>query len=248
MLPTATTLLYALLGGILPALFWLWFWLREDKRCPEPRGLIMLAFVVGMIAVPLVIPIEQWVASTFTGSFVLVVVLWAVAEEVLKFLAASVSVLWNKAVNEPVDMMIYMITVALGFAAFENTLFLLSPLGDGFVVESILTGNLRFMGAMLLHVLASATVGTLLAFSFFRKPARRKQALFIGLILASALHALFNFFILKSNGDTDLLLTFLAVWLGVILLILIFERVKRIRNPYTLFSTNRTQPTRYGKR
>lgn len=247
MLPTASTLLFALLGGLLPALFWLWFWLREDKQNPEPRGLIILAFIAGMVAVPLVIPIEQWISNVFAPSIILVIALWAVAEEVLKFLVAYVTVLRNKATNEPIDMMIYMITVALGFAAFENTLFLLRPLGDGFIVESILTGNLRFIGATLLHVLASATVGILLAFSFCRRPPVRRWALLGGLILASALHALFNFFILRSNGDTDILLTFLAVWLGIILLILVFEKVKRLGRPQQFFRTNRPSK-RYGKR
>jgi len=237
MLPSADTLLFALLGGILPALLWLWFWLRQDKRCPEPRGLLILAFIAGMIAVPLVIPLEHWASGVFSGSIVVVVILWAVIEEVMKFLGAYFSVLRNKAVNEPVDMIIYMITVALGFAALENTLFLLSPIGNGFLVESILTGNLRFIGATLLHVMASATVGALLAFSFFKKETMRRVALFWGLILASALHALFNFFILKSNGDVDLLFTFLGVWLGIILLILVFEKVKRIQNPRKLFKT-----------
>ena len=59
----------------------------------------------------------------------------------------------------------------------------------------------------------------------------RRFALFIGLILASTLHALFNFFILKSNGDSGLLSTFLGVWIGIVLLILVFERIKRIRKP-----------------
>ena len=41
----------SLIGGILPALFWLYFWLREDKLKPEPRSLIMLSFFGGMAAV-----------------------------------------------------------------------------------------------------------------------------------------------------------------------------------------------------
>ena len=32
MLLDPKTLLYALLGGILPAVLWLWFWLKEDSK------------------------------------------------------------------------------------------------------------------------------------------------------------------------------------------------------------------------
>jgi len=238
-MPTTQVFLFAFLGGTLPAILWLLFWLREDKRCPEPRGLIMVAFFAGMIAVPLVIPIESFVQDLFVGSTLFVLLLWAVIEELIKFIAAYITVLRNKAVNEPVDLVIYMITIALGFAAFENTLFLLSPIADGFVVESILTGNLRFVGAMLLHTVASATIGAALAFSFFSKRITRRFSLFIGLILASALHALFNFSILNSKVDNGLLLTFLGVWFGIIILILLFERIKRIQKPRPIF-TKRT--------
>ena len=46
---TPAYLAYAAIGGMLPALFWLWFWLQEDKLHPEPRSRIMLAFLGGMV-------------------------------------------------------------------------------------------------------------------------------------------------------------------------------------------------------
>ena len=39
------TLFFAFLGGILPAMVWLYFLLKEDRRCPEPRHMIALAVV-----------------------------------------------------------------------------------------------------------------------------------------------------------------------------------------------------------
>ena len=33
-----TMSLFALIGGFVPALVWLWFWLKEDKQKPEPKG------------------------------------------------------------------------------------------------------------------------------------------------------------------------------------------------------------------
>jgi RsiW-degrading membrane proteinase PrsW (M82 family) len=46
-----TTLAYALLGGILPAIVWLTFWLRQDNKKPEPKIMILIAFIGGVIAV-----------------------------------------------------------------------------------------------------------------------------------------------------------------------------------------------------
>ncbi|PIT91287.1 hypothetical protein COU17_01540 [Candidatus Kaiserbacteria bacterium CG10_big_fil_rev_8_21_14_0_10_49_17] len=222
------TLLYALLGGVLPALLWLWFWLKEDKRCPEPRGLILFAFLIGGLLVPLVIPAQKWVMGTFSG--VLVIILWAVLEEVFKYVGAWLSVLKRKAMNEPVDAVIYMVTVALGFSALENALFLLNPLSVGQFIDGFLTGNLRFFGATLLHVLSSATIGVALALSFYKSKKTKRLFLLCGLILAIILHTVFNFLIINSNGE-NIFLVFLGVWCGVIVLILLFEKIKRIKKP-----------------
>ena len=49
----------AFVGGIIPSLLWLWFWLNEDKKNPEPKGILSIVFIVGMIAVSFVLPIEK---------------------------------------------------------------------------------------------------------------------------------------------------------------------------------------------
>ena len=51
--------LVAAASGTLPALFWLWFWLREDKIHPEPKKAIFKAFFFGALAVPFSILLEQ---------------------------------------------------------------------------------------------------------------------------------------------------------------------------------------------
>lgn len=225
---TLQTAAFAILGGLLPALLWLWFWLKEDSKCPEPRSLILLAFVAGMIAVPLALPLEQYAETIAGGAMVLV--LWSVIEEILKYAAALIAVLWRKAVNEPIDPVIYMITVALGFAALENTLFLLSPLLEGDVVTGILTGNLRFLGATLLHTLSSAAIGIALALSFYKSATVKLIYAAGGVILAVLLHAVFNSFIMNSGGES-ILSIFFAVWIGIITVIFLFEKVKHIKKP-----------------
>lgn len=221
------TLLYALLGGVLPALLWLWFFLKEDKERPEPRGLIMLAFIAGMIAVPFALPFEKFVDAHFAG--MMVIVLWSLIEEMFKYGFAYFAVLRRKAMDEPIDAVIYMITVALGFAALENTLFLLNPIMDGNFVNTIINGNFRFLGATLLHTLSSATIGIMIALSFYKRKTLKKIYIFFGLILAIVLHTLFNFFIMKGGGGGKILIVFFFVWIGIIILILLFEKIKKIK-------------------
>ncbi len=217
--------LLALLGGVLPALFWLWFWLREDRARPEPKSLIVTSFIAGMLVVPLVLPLQQFAVQRFSGNDLILV--WVIVEEVLKYSAALIVVLWNRHVDEPIDAIIYMITIALGFSALENALFIFTPLADGEALRSLLTGHFRFLGATLLHVLASGTVGAAMALAFYRGKIARVIYATVGLFIAIALHALFNFSIMNASGET-MLSTFLFVWTGIIALFLVFEKVKRL--------------------
>ena len=240
MLPLET-ILYATLGGLFPALIWLWFFLREDREHPEPKLLILLAFIAGMLSVFVALALEKFVAGFFTTLAQQAVVsqyladnlllfTWAAIEEIVKFGAAAAAVLWRPYDDEPIDPIIYMITVALGFSALETGLFLLGPLLSGDVLNTILTSNLRFLGASLLHVVASAVVGVALAFAFYQSFAIKVRNVLTGLILAIVLHALFNFFIIQSTS-TIVMIVFFFVWLSIVVLFLLFERVKRISKP-----------------
>lgn len=223
-----STLTLASLGGIIPALIWLWFWRHEDNKRPEPRGRITITFIAGMLAVFVVLPLEGFVQNYIGGGLWVMILLWSLIEEVLKYVFAYFAGLHNKAMDEPIDALIYMITAALGFAAMENTLFLLTPLEEGLFVQTILTGNLRFIGASVLHTLASGVVGAAIAFSFYKTKKVQHHYVLIGLLLAILLHTLFNLSIMTSDTN-NVLGIFAYVWIGVVALIMIFEKVKRIR-------------------
>ena len=54
---------YALLAGLLPALLWLIFWLREDNLHPEPRSLVAGTFLSGMVVVVIAVFLEKYAAD-----------------------------------------------------------------------------------------------------------------------------------------------------------------------------------------
>lgn len=213
----------AFLSGLVPALFWVWFWLREDSNKPEPYFLIAISFIAGMAVVPIALPLQKIALDLYSGDNVMLV--WVIIEELLKYTAALALIFWNREVDEPIDMVIYMIVIALGFAALENALFIFNPLVMGEYLSSILTGGFRFLGATLLHVLASGTVGVFLALAYYRSKLTQVLAGTLGLFIAIVLHALFNFFIMDASGET-ILAVFLFVWMGIILLFLLFEKIK----------------------
>jgi RsiW-degrading membrane proteinase PrsW (M82 family) len=230
------TVLLAILGGVLPALAWLYFWLREDAH-PEPKKLIWRTFLFGMYAVPFVLCFQyvidllkpnQGIQSLFYTNYplaLLVIILSAASEEYFKYRAAYFGGLKTKDNDEPIDPMIYMITAALGFAALENTLFMFSILSED-STTAIITGNMRFIGATMLHVATSAIIGIFASFSFYKSKKIKRKNFIIGFIIAVALHTVFNYFILRSEKFT--VVSFAIVWITIVVIIMIFEKVKKI--------------------
>lgn len=219
------TIFFALVGGIVPAILWLWFWLREDDKKPEPRLLLLLTFLIGMISVMVVLPIQR----LFDGFGIpkdILVIIWAATEELVKFGAVWVIALSNKSADEPIDFAMYMIIGALGFAALENALFLIDPIDLGDSTVALITGNLRFLGAMLLHVVSSASIGVMLGLSFYRGWIAKKVYLLLGLGGAIALHSVFNFLIINNKGS--LLNVFSFLWVVTIIVLLMFEQLRRM--------------------
>lgn len=225
-IPSASSVFFALSGGILPALFWLWFWLKEDSLHPEPRQLIMIAFLIGMCATVISYPLEHAVNLILPELSVQKFFIWAIIEEFLKW-AGIMLLLFNiREFDEPIDAVIYTVTGALGFAALENALFLLSPLESGNHLWALRIDNFRFIGATLLHVASSSIPGLIIAHTFFRKKTLLIYG-FYGLFLAILLHAAFNVSIMMREGEF-IYLVFISLW-GVVLGILYAcEKVKRM--------------------
>jgi len=210
---TFQTVTIALAGGMLPALLWLWFWLKEDKEKPEPTGLLFMTFIIGMTAVIFVLPLEKLASDLINNEHILIII-WSMLEEVFKYGAVSLITLRSLSLDEPIDYPIYFITVALGFAALENALFLLN-------------GNLRFLGATLLHTIASGSIGIFLGLAFYKKPSIKRLYLICGLIISIVLHSFFNFFIMKDNGQ-QFFVIFLFLWTVTIISIFLLEKLRKM--------------------
>lgn len=233
----AQTLFFALLGGILPALVWLWFWLREDSKNPEPRSMLSLAFLGGILSAILVYPVENWIVSLFgyeyltnlmrTTVITLIIILWATSEEIFKFLGAYFTAIRKKCTDEPIDVIIYMVATALGFAALENAFFIADPFSKGQFVFGLVTLNQRFIGSTLLHTLTAITAGIPMAFAFNKGKRAKLTAIFGGILCAIVLHTLFNLFIINGTEGITIIV-FSCVWLLLMVALLFFEKIKKI--------------------
>ncbi len=222
-----------LLLAFLPPIFWLLFYLREDRH-PEPKRLLLAAFLGGMAAAGLAVLMELFILGqkgafaldgATVGDILVTFLIIAVIEEYVKYLAVKLLIEKRQAFDEPVDAMIYMITAALGFAALENALFLLPILHQNISLGIDIATN-RFLGANLLHALSSGIVGFFLARAWFHP--HRRHFVALGIIIASLLHTLFNILILIKDGvsqGTWYLIFFLGIM--AMMVFIDFERLKR---------------------
>lgn len=194
--------------GVVPALLWLTFFLVEERRLNrEPALNIFWVFVLGIFAA-----LTAFDAQTVLKEFVfnpldinvrspIGITVFAYVEEFLKFLFVYLAIHKSKYFDEPLDAMLDMITAAMGFAAFENVLFIISS-GDQVAEVAIF----RFIGALLLHAVASGFIGYYWA----------HRKIVFGVIVAGALHTLFNGIVLYSDNGillAPLLLVFASFFL-----------------------------------
>lgn len=229
--------------GLLPSFVWLLYFLKKDIN-PEPKRMILKIFLYGMLSpLPLIVfvllldflklrnNLDAFLASSILF-FTLYIFLLATIEEVLKYLVVKIN-LKNSEIDEPTDIMIYMITAGLGFAAFENILVLFGahPLFDPLLVLPgiFVLVFLRFISATFLHALCSGIIGYFLALSFFETK-NRKKLLITGIIIASLLHGLYNFAIIIISGALGVLFM-IIILIGLFIFILFgFQKLKKIKS------------------
>lgn len=280
-------IIFSLLGGVVPAFFWLLFWIRQDRLKPEPKSALFSAFIAGIIAVLLSLFIElliyylffdatlpvgqtgpsvfwtplqnfvnkynlinmqadfwnhvQNIFSSFDLSaalnidakkFFLIVIIAPITEELLKLILTYNVCLRRKVNDEPIDASIYMLTTALGFAAVETALFLTGPLSNGNIVNTLFAGGFRSIGPMLIHLISSAFLGIFIGMTFYKSPFKKFLYMIFGYIVAVVLHGVFNFFIMlndTTHNTTFFWIACLGTWLFVTILLVFFERVKRVK-------------------
>ena len=207
--------------GTLPSFIWLLYFLRKDVH-PEPNRMILFVFAAGMASALVALAAEQILFPLFAKvSFPLSGILTlfigvALVEELAKYGAVSVTALKNKVIDEPIDIPLYFIVAGLGFAALENVLVLLGT-GTALGAPEIAGLNvLRFLGAVFLHALVSGLFGYYVV----------QKRFFWGLVWATSLHGVFNWFILKEQGVFQFLIP-AAIILGlVIFMTRILQRLK----------------------
>ncbi len=203
--------------ALAPGLFWVWYFYKKDKYEPEPKKLIIITFILGMIStIPagilnsLLMPFsidEAGILLLFLGAFFVI----GPVEEISKYLAMRVYALKSKEFNEPIDAMLYSVVAALGFATFENFLYI-SQYGASLILMRAITGCLGHAGF-------SGIVGYYVGKAKFSSP-KNNSLVYKGLAIAAFSHGLFDFVLFTQ--------TILAFLFLPILIILVYFLTKRL--------------------
>lgn len=223
---TPSVIAYAVLGGILPTFLWLYFWTKQASG-HEPRGLIALSFIIGAIVVPITIPVQH-IANDYFGRWEWFVFIAAGIEELLKFLVMRMVVMRSDLIKQPADYTTYMIAAALGFAALENSLYMLKPLLANNIELAINTGNMRFLGSTVIHAVSSASFGLWVGLSYCSNGFNRLISAVIGLATAITLHGIFNYFIMDSS-KTVVTTTIIVAWVAMLGIVAALQQASRVR-------------------
>lgn len=231
--------------GVLPSFIWLLFYLRKDVH-PESKRMVLRIFFYGLlVALPVAfieIGIINFLKELSLSSFLLALLSTflgvALIEEFFKYLVVKEKVLNHPEFDEPIDVVLYMIIAALGFAAAENILILFAhnpPFCFGqIIIYNPLMGGLiitvlRFLGATFLHTLCSGIVGYFLAIGIFETK-KRNFFLVLGLITATLLHGLYNFAIEEIKEPFSFAIPFIILISLAIFLFFAFKRLKKMKS------------------
>jgi len=232
-------LIYTLFA-ILPGVIWLLYFINKDKH-PEPKKTLLKVFILGaltafpifFIEYDLIHLLDKFSLNQPLYYFIQYFIIVAVVEEFFKYFAFRTGALKSADLDEPMDVAVYMIVVALGFATAENIV-LFSQKTFEFLMEPAILALLRFITANFLHVLCSGILGFAIAISFYRIK-HRKLIFSIGFFTAVIIHGAFDFFlkysIIEENGLSEW--TVISVIVASILIIaylFLRQALKRLNN------------------
>lgn len=220
------SLFWAFLGGIVPTFLWLWFWFNQVKK-PESTGFLSLLYILGMLAVIIVFPIDTLISQSGLDQKEYLLA-FALVEEVVKVVLTALVAFRNKRIDSAGDYTLFLVTLALGFSALENTLYLIHPIAENNLSFILFTGNLRFIGATLLHTTCVAIVGNMLGIAYYEDTFMKWVHALFGLGIAISLHAIFNYFILL-NTTRSIMIGLAGLWFIGIIVIVIFGRIQKLQ-------------------
>ena len=234
-----------ILFGVLPSLIWLFYYLKKDMH-PEPKKMIVKIFFYGiLVTIPVFLLqvglsaiLDQIKILGFFNGYPIIedllkwFVVIALTEETLKYGVVKLAILKSDELDEPLDIMLYMVVVALGFAALENILYLFSPIDNmsfnAIIGSTIVISFIRFIGATFLHTLCSGLIGYFLAKSILENRSKLHLTM-VGILFSTLLHGLYNFSIITMQAPFNFFIPLIIILGLIIFMVYDFDNIKKVK-------------------
>jgi RsiW-degrading membrane proteinase PrsW (M82 family) len=178
--------------SLVPAMAWLFFFYVQDRREPEPKGLVIEIFILGaLVAGAVGIPtvntifnISGWLYDNFWVNLAGSILVVGFTQEFLKFAAVRFSIFNSAEFDEHTDGIIYATAAGLGYATAMNIDFIVSSNGAGLGMAAI---------RLVLTALAQASFAGVTGYFLGREKLEKMPLWWLpaGLSLAAVLNGLF---------------------------------------------------------
>jgi len=198
--------------AIAPVAAIIWFVYSRDKYDKEPTKLLVYSFFMGIASVvPALIGSSMGGEFFYVSSNPIMTAIYAfgvvaLSEEFAKFIFLRQIIFKYKAFDEPYDGIVYAVMVGMGFATFENLLYV----ADG----GLETALLRMFTAVPAHAVFGVAMGYWVGLAKFDRK-NRATYLFRGLVVAVLLHGAYDFFLMQSNIPLLFVLSFVGLFLTI---------------------------------
>lgn len=187
-------------SAVVPSLLLVWYFHARDLY-PEPPRVIWTTFGLGVLTViPVLvvgIPIHTFIAGMagvehpILASVLESLLVAALPEEFFKLVVLVRYSMRKQEFDEPMDGIVYGVVASLGFATFENILYVM----DGGISVAIS----RAFSAVPLHAFLGAILGYYVG-QAWKSPERRMGVLLQGYAIAVFLHAVYDIPLLTMNA------------------------------------------------
>jgi protease PrsW len=213
-----------ILLSILPAILWIGYFYHQNRYGEESPVMLLKLFILGCFSVIPAIVFESFFQYNIDyyvpfspHRLLLIMLMVGFVEEIVKF-----SVLWMGSNNssefkEPMDGIVFSVTVAMGFAFIENIAYMVSFSMSQGALGAYSIGVLRGIFSMFGHASFAVILGLYFGRAKFH-PEQGKNLLVKGIVLASLVHAAFNFALVINRIDLaalPLLLAFFVLWRNI---------------------------------
>ena len=220
----------SILISIVPFILIGTYYYQKDTQ-KEPNNLLQKLFILGILSGLAVVIISLFglllfpniqnienanVIHLFFYTFLFI----AMIEEGCKFLVIYKTSYNIKDFDQWYDIILYSVFVSLGFACFENFLYLFSS------NSKLWTVILRSITAIPAHACFQTFMGYHLALSKFNEPEKRKKQIALSIIIPIILHGLYNFLIFSQNTLLTLLFFVFLILMFLITLLRIKDTVE----------------------